>query len=535
MSQLQLSDGAIFAARYQVVRRIALGGMGAVYEVEHTETLRRLALKVMLPHIVQSAEMRDRFRREAQVAAHIESEHIVSVFDAGIDDATGMPFMVMELLRGEELAQALRRVGRFGPAAVTTFLHQTALALEKTHRANIVHRDLKPENLFLTTTEDGRPRIKVLDFGIAKLVAEGSTQDPSTRSLGTPLYMAPEQFRSGQPISAATDLYALGMIAYTLLVGSSYWAEEAKNSSNVFAFAGAVMAGPTEPASLRARRHAATLPPAFDAWFSRMTAPNPADRFTGPLAAVGAMAEALGVAPASAFSTTGGSLGLAAPPPSGPAPQASQTIAIPLGTADLSPAAADLEGLATMVYAGTGPGLGSTGGADATGAHAASRPPDNPSPGAATTGNGFSTAGSIALHATTQRGAGSRVSTSRVVAAVLMGAVLGVAGLLVLFFAKSGGAVADAPKQAASSSAARSPSVAQTPAPATADPAASQAAPATPPAIPSAAPSASAVAAVVPSTPASALAAPATARPTVGPRKVGPAPEAPKKSIFVRD
>jgi serine/threonine protein kinase len=187
---LQLSDGTVFASRYRVVRRIAMGGMGAVYEVEHTETLRHLALKVMLPHFVQSAEMRERFRREARVAAHIESEHIVTVLDAGIDDPTGMPFMVMELLRGEELGQALRRIGRFGPAEVVTFLHQASLALEKTHRALIVHRDLKPENLFLTTREDGRPRIKVLDFGIAKLVAEGSTQDPGTRSLGTPLYMA---------------------------------------------------------------------------------------------------------------------------------------------------------------------------------------------------------------------------------------------------------------------------------------------------------------------------------------------------------
>jgi serine/threonine-protein kinase len=534
MSQLQLSDGTVFAARYRIARRIALGGMGAVYEVEHTETLRRLALKVMLPHIVQSGEMRDRFRREAQVAAHIESEHIVSVFDAGIDDATGMPFMVMELLRGEELAQALRRVGRFSPAAVTTFLHQTALALEKTHRANIVHRDLKPENLFLTTTEDGRPRIKVLDFGIAKLVAEGSTQDPSTRSLGTPLYMAPEQFRSGLPISAATDLYALGMIAYTLLVGTSYWAEEAKNSSNVFAFAGAVMAGPGDPASVRARRNAAVLPPAFDAWFSRMTARNPADRFTSALASIGALAEALGVGPASAFSTTG-SLGVGAPPPAPIAPAPAQTIAIPLGTSDLSPAGPGLDGQATMVYGGsTGPGLGSTGGAGGAPAQAAPAPP----PGSVTTGNGYaSTAGSVALHATTQQGAGAKVGRQRVVAAVLIGALLGVAGLLVLVFAKMGGA-ADAPKQASSAVAPTPPSA--TPAipkaPATASAAAPPSSPAasasaSAPPVASAAPSAASPASAAASSP-----APSTpARAGTGPRKTAITPDAPKKSIFVRD
>src|SRR5262249_23257030 len=131
-------------------------------------------------HVLQSDDLRERFQREAKVAANVDSDYIVEVFDAGIDAATRMPFMVMELLRGEELGKRVKRLGRISPAEVVTYLHQTALALDKTHRANIVHRDLKPENLFLTERDDGPPRIKVLDFGVAKVIADtasaGATQ-----------------------------------------------------------------------------------------------------------------------------------------------------------------------------------------------------------------------------------------------------------------------------------------------------------------------------------------------------------------------
>jgi serine/threonine-protein kinase len=178
---------------------------------------------------------------------------------------------------------------------VVQYLHQTALALDKTHRASIVHRDLKPDNLFLCERDEGPPRIKVLDFGIAKLVAEDSTQANATRSMGTPLYMSPEQFRSGAAVSPATDIFALGMIAYTLLVGVSYWFEESKSGGNVFAFAATAAGGPREPATARAQRQGVTLPPAFDAWFLRATAFSPAERFPAASAAVQALAHALGV------------------------------------------------------------------------------------------------------------------------------------------------------------------------------------------------------------------------------------------------
>src|SRR4051812_22381964 len=222
-----LQNGTIFAGRYRIVRCIAAGGMGAVYEVLHIETERRRALKVMLPHIVQDAELRERFKREARVAAQIESKFITDVFDAGVDDETGMPFLVMELLKGEELGQRLKKVGRFAPAEALNYLQQTASVLDKTHRAAIVHRDLKPANLFLVERDDEPPHIKVLDFGVAKIVAEGATSGGMTMTVGTPLYMAPEQFRNGI-IQPSADIFALGMIAYTLLVGHAYWAEDLK-------------------------------------------------------------------------------------------------------------------------------------------------------------------------------------------------------------------------------------------------------------------------------------------------------------------
>jgi serine/threonine-protein kinase len=295
MSMVTLSEGSMFAGRYQIVRCIAAGGMGAVYEVVHIETESHRALKVMLPHLVESDDMRERFRREARVAAQIKSAYIVDVSDAGIDEATKMPFLVMELLQGQEIGKRLRQVGRFGFVETVGYLWQTALALDKTHRANIVHRDLKPANLFLCEDDDGPPRIKVLDFGIAKIVAEGGTQANATQAMGTPLYMAPEQFKSKSKVSPATDIYSLGMIAYTLLVGASYWAEEQATEDNAYAFAGIVMHGPPDPPTVRALRRSVILPEAFNEWFGQATSSNPEQRFFKATTAIKGLASALGV------------------------------------------------------------------------------------------------------------------------------------------------------------------------------------------------------------------------------------------------
>jgi serine/threonine-protein kinase len=271
--------------------------MGDVYEVTHLETEMRCALKIMQAHVLRDDRMRQRFRQEARITSKIQSEFIVTVFDAGIDDATGLPFIVMELLHGEELKQRVRRLGCLSPAEVTTYIHQTALALDKTHKAFIVHRDLKPDNLFLTQREDGSPRIKVLDFGIAKILAgDGAGPNITIEMMGTPFYMAPEQYRSDLRISPAADIYSLGMIAYTLLVGIPYWKEDLDNCGNVLLFATIAVHGPVEPACARARRRGVPLPSAFDPWFARATAVSAGDRFPSALVAASSLADVLGVA-----------------------------------------------------------------------------------------------------------------------------------------------------------------------------------------------------------------------------------------------
>jgi serine/threonine-protein kinase len=314
-----LRPGVVFAGRYQVVRALARGGMGAVFEVVHGETQRRRALKVILPGVLEGDEMRRRFQLEAQVAARIDSEFVVDVFDAGVDEVTGMPFLVMELLRGEDLGARLKRVGRMSPGDVVQVLHQTALALDRMRAANVVHRDLKPENLFLTEREDGPPRVKVLDLGIAKILAEGATRSQATRNIGTPLYMAPEQVESESRVTPATDIYALGMIAYTLLVGRAYFLEESYSRGNMVAFALTIQRGPLEAPEVRAARGGVTLPPSFAPWFARATANDPARRFVTAVFAILDLAAALGVAAPSTSSSIFAAVPSSAAP-SAPAP-----------------------------------------------------------------------------------------------------------------------------------------------------------------------------------------------------------------------
>jgi eukaryotic-like serine/threonine-protein kinase len=304
MVAFPLDAGEIFADRYRIIRVLASGGMGAVYEAVHTVTERRCALKVMLGHTAQREKLRERFMLESKLAAQIGSEYIVDILDAGVDDRTHSPYLVMELLEGEDLAQRLVRLGRFSPAETVLYLWHAALGLDRTHRASIVHRDLKASNLFLTTREDGSPLVKVLDFGVAKVMLLEAGGEGHTQTVGTPIYMAPEQFRAGGRISPATDIYALGMLAYTMLVGSHYWASEHQSSDNPFAFASIAVKGPMDPATERAQRESVTLPDAFDEWFERATSRVPGERFASATEAVEELAEVLGLPPPSVFYST---------------------------------------------------------------------------------------------------------------------------------------------------------------------------------------------------------------------------------------
>ena len=290
-----LHRGDVFAGRYRVERCIGTGGMGAVFEAEHMDTERRVALKVLHAQALNSETARERFKQEARVAGKLRHLHIVDVLDAGVDDLTAMPFLVMELLHGEDLGSRIHRIGPMGAPEAVRILQQIGSALDCLHERQIVHRDLKPENLFLTWTDDGTPTIKLLDFGVAKVLAEGKTSGLTQDAQGTPVYMAPEQFAEQIRISPATDIYALGMLAFTMLTGHQYWGSEIARGMNVFMLARVAEAGPKELATLRATRAGMTLPPAFDEWFSTVTALVPGERFPTATDAVEALADVFGV------------------------------------------------------------------------------------------------------------------------------------------------------------------------------------------------------------------------------------------------
>ena len=270
--------------------------MGAVFVAEQEATEMRVALKVLWPHVLSSQSAVERFQTEAKVAARVNSEHIVRVFDAGYDEETRLPFMVMELLSGESLEELVRRSGPRSLEETVLYIGQTALALDKSHRyvdrdgvqRPIVHRDLKPENLFLTQRENGDPIIKVLDFGIAKVLR--SNTDVSQDVKGTPLYMAVEQ-ATGELVTPQTDIWALGLVAYYVLTGQSYWKSAAQTSGSLSALMAEVLSMPLDPPTQRARETGIepTFPVAFDAWFRGCVNRHPLERF----ASAGEAADAL--------------------------------------------------------------------------------------------------------------------------------------------------------------------------------------------------------------------------------------------------
>jgi len=264
--------------------------MGTVVEALDLVTDRLRAVKLMRAEIASDDALQQRFRLEATVAGRVESEHVVEVLDAGIDVETGSPYLVTELLRGEDLAAYVRRVGPLPAVDAVHYLTQIALGLDRTHADNIIHRDLKLENLFLTRRDDGSPRIVILDFGIAKVIA--STGAQPTRSLGTPLYMAPEQLAGDGAIDTRADLYALGQVTFTMLTGLAYFTPEYEHSDNVFALAARMARGPQEPATVRAGNAGISLPGAFDAWFEKAIAAAVDRRFQS----AGEQIDALGVA-----------------------------------------------------------------------------------------------------------------------------------------------------------------------------------------------------------------------------------------------
>jgi len=284
----------LIGGKYRPLGIIGEGAMGIVYSVEHILTGEHLALKVMTSHHGASRDAIERFKREARASAKIKSEHVVRIIDADVaPELDRAPYLVMDLLEGTDLEKATADQP-VAPTIVLEWLRQIARALDKAHRIGIVHRDLKPENLFLTYREDGRPLIKILDFGIAKIAAESTGTTQSGQILGTPLYMSPEQAR-GDPahIGPSSDLYALGLIAYKLLLGTPYW-----NATSVAGIIGQVLYEAMSPPSSRG----SPLGPEFDQWFLRACNRDAGLRFASPVEQVEMLARAIGLPTAAELS-----------------------------------------------------------------------------------------------------------------------------------------------------------------------------------------------------------------------------------------
>jgi eukaryotic-like serine/threonine-protein kinase len=303
MIDVVLPPGHVFAERYRVERLLARGGFGAVYVAEQLATEATVALKILWPHILGSEPAVTSFQQEARIAGRVRSPHIVRVLDAGFDATTAMPYLAMELLEGEDLEQHVTRVGPLTPEFAVTLLRQLASALDKAHGyvdregalRPIVHRDLKPENLFLSRSESGSPLLKVLDFGLAKVLS--GTSNLSREVKGTPLYMAYEQV-TGSAITPQTDIWALGLIAFFLLTGTGYWKAGSSADASLTQLFAEVITLPIEAPSVRAAElgSRAVLPRGFDEWFLRCVNRERTSRFESAGRAVAALAETLGLA-----------------------------------------------------------------------------------------------------------------------------------------------------------------------------------------------------------------------------------------------
>lgn len=310
---------SIVAGRYRIERLLGKGGFGRVYLAQHVNTGEHVALKLLSEKLTEP-EFVERFKREMRAPAQIRSGHVVRVLDADVaPELNGAPFFVMEQLSGQDLHQRLKTRGPLPSDGVVWVFGQIAKALSRAHDLGLVHRDLKPENIYLHQPPDAPAMVKLLDFGLVHSVqsaqSSGAARNESQAELeraptmaqsgapvpeaarltatgamlGTPLYMAPEQIDSSRAATGpATDIWALGMIAFELLVGQSYWPE----ASPMRVYAN-ILAGHLIPPSERSK----LLPPAFDEWFARSCAAQTGDRWPDVNAQVQALATALDVDP----------------------------------------------------------------------------------------------------------------------------------------------------------------------------------------------------------------------------------------------
>ncbi|MDB4993764.1 MAG: serine/threonine protein kinase [Myxococcaceae bacterium] len=214
-----VNEGDILAGKYKVERVLGVGGMGVVVAARHMQLDQRVALKFLLPHSLLKSTVVARFEREARAAVRLRSEHVARVIDVGTMESTA-PYIVMEFLEGKDLGDLIEQGGPLPVQVAVDYLLQACEAVAEAHSLGIVHRDLKPRNLFVTTRVDGRPLVKVLDFGISKVTGGDDLSLTSTAEIvGSPNYMSPEQLRAARLADARSDIWALGAILYELLTG----------------------------------------------------------------------------------------------------------------------------------------------------------------------------------------------------------------------------------------------------------------------------------------------------------------------------
>jgi len=263
--------GKIVDGRYRVLEVIGRGGMGVVYRVEHLRMGKIAAMKVLHRDLASDAEIVQRFEREAAAVSKLHHPHTVQVFDFG--NAQGALYLIMEYVRGLDLAHIIRRDGPIAWPRCAPLLAQICGALQEAHELGIVHRDLKPENVLITRTTGGRDYAKVLDFGLAKLDQRGAPTHETERNaiVGTPYFMAPEQIR-GDDVDARTDIYSFGALMFELLTGEHLYS----GSTAVGVLTKHLTATPDAP-SMRAPQQG--IPPAVDHICHKALAREPAARW----------------------------------------------------------------------------------------------------------------------------------------------------------------------------------------------------------------------------------------------------------------
>ncbi|MGK3993088.1 protein kinase domain-containing protein [Sorangium sp. So ce1024] len=267
-----MNPGQQVTSTLRLARQLGKGAMGSVWVADHLTLGTQVAVKFMSPAYAEQSGFVERFRREAMAAAQIKSPHVAQVFDHGVTH-DGAPYIVMELLEGEDLKRRIQRRGVLSPVEVATIVAHTARALGRAHQLGIVHRDIKPDNIFLLDVE-GELFVKVLDFGVAKRVHGAPQGDLGMTStghvLGTPLYMSPEQILSAKNVDFHADLWGLAVVAYHALTGSVPFTGETLGALSVALHTGIF----TPPSAVRPE-----LSPAIDAWMKKALALDPAARF----------------------------------------------------------------------------------------------------------------------------------------------------------------------------------------------------------------------------------------------------------------